>query len=424
VKLIPSFLKGLYETPPILSERENAFQTVQERLLTSGTEALQVLEWGTGAATAQWLSSKRVQRLVSLTTDAKRHEEARQRFAAEITNGRLELFHLPWTAGVTGGETAPDAAYESCHDFVMHPLHRHGEDAFDIVLVNTPVFATDCAEMSALIARDTAVILWTNVVSWQDGPADQPSGRRVLDVAGRFAERYYFDAHRTLILVNRKRDGGPTGLLFAEKRSMLDRIFEQLENAGIEFVLLRGADTIPAACDKGADIDMLIAPDGLVLAQEIFRNSGFTHQVDSVGGARLYEAQPHHHFYYPALEFHIDVVIGLHYTSLNRRDSVGVHRHLQASVIDRRRRTDDLWRYTPSVNDSLLHLLCRCIYDKQTCPPKYAAIIGDMFEAADNRTLNQELEGLFFRFAPCIEEIVRSGHAQDIPQRYLQFQDY
>ena len=93
-------------------------------------------------------------------------------------------------------------------------------------------------------------------------------------------------------------------------------------------------------------------------------------------------------------------------------------------MIARRRYTHDLWRYSASANDSLLHNLCRCLFDKRGVPENYAILIEDLYARADLAALRRDLESVFFKFAGPMEFSLQTRRASELYRQYIGFQEY
>jgi hypothetical protein len=324
-------------------------------------------------------------------------------------------------------------------------LRQLGEHTFDLAILNTDVYATDCAEIARLLVKDGGLILWPEMTSWGEPTPDFPSNRNRSKVIADFGIRYYLDQHRCLVLVNRGSEQEEARFHFSTaRRDYLATMFQSLDQADIRYLLMGNPGNLPAIYGLKSPIDELLAvgrrglinpetvPDVDILvskcqfadAQRCIGACGLPPESSACGNAALYTAGQQQFFFNQEHVIRIHLFDGLQYRSLDRQNLVGLHVSLQEAVLARRKYTDELWLYSSSPNDSLLHNLCRCLFDKRGVPENYAVLIEDLYARADLPAWRRDLECVFFKFAGPLERLIENHRTSELFQEYISFQDY
>jgi hypothetical protein len=440
-----NFLAGVYDLPPGKLNRQSSWTTVLNSVLKAAKGKIRVVQWGTAFGMEQLLQADQVERLVACEHDLERFEVGCRVFARHLASGKLALHHLPWQPDIPGRVLGE---YNPKHDFVMQPLRQLGEHAVDLAIIQTENYATDCAEIAQLLVKEGGMILWTGVASWSDPLPDYPSGRTCQEVAANFARRYYLDQHKCLLMLNTK-PGQPTGRGSprAARGDFLAAMFQSLDEADVEFLLLSNPGNLPAIYglaepahkritgvapqklalpnpEAVADIDLLTTQAQFLKAHDCVQACGLPAESPNGGATALYGGGRQQFFSSREQVVRIHLFDSLQYASLDRVHRVGLHARLQQTVMARRRYTPDLWLYNASINDSLLHNLCRCLFDKQAVPDNYATLMEDLYAHADLPALRRDLEFVFFKFASRLEELLQARQAPELYREYIGFQDY
>ncbi len=443
-----ALLAGVYDLPPAKLDRQAAWTAVLDPILTAATGKIRVVQWGTAFGTEQLLQADNVEQLVACELDSERFGLDSRIFARHLTSGKLVWHQFPGQPERLDTPESVPGAYNPRHDFVMQPLRQLGENAVDLAIIQTGRYATDCAETAQLLVKEGGVILWTGMTSWNDPLPDYPSGRICQEVAANFARRYYMDQHQCLLIVNGK-PIQPNGRVNAQvaRGKFLAAMFQSLDEADVEFLLLSNPGNLPAiygfkdpiaklisgdglpkpappSPEAVADIDLLTTQAQFSKAQGCVQACGLPAESPNESGAALYGGGRQQFFFSREQVVRVHLFDSLQYASLDRLHRVGLHARLQQAVMARRRSTPDPWLYTASINDSLLHNLCRCLFDKQAVPDHYATLIEDLYAGADVPALRCDLEFVFFKFAGRLEQLLQARQATELHREYIGFQNY
>lgn len=448
IEVTHTFLTGICDLPADKHNRPAAWLTVLDSILKAAAGKIRVVQWGTGYGLEQLLQSDKVEKVVACESDRERFESGRRVFATHLTSGKLTLHHFPFQPLRPQTSREGLGEYNPNHDFIMHPLRQLGEEAIDLAILQTDDFATDCAEIAQLLVKDEGIILWTGMTSWSDPLPDHPSDRMRQEVAANFVERYYLDQHQCLLIVNRKRvQENERFRAWAARRDCIAAMFRGLDEADVEFLLLSNPGNLSAIyglkppidtlinrtdCQKNAptnpaaiaDIDVLATKTHFQKAKSCLQSCGLRAEPGNEGGAALYGGGQQQFFFSEQHVIRVHLFDSLQYASLDRVHRVCLHASLQQALIARRRYTYNPWLYTASINDSLLHNLCRCLFDKQGVPENYATLIDDLYSRADLPALRRDLEFVFFKFAGRLEQLLQAGQASALHREYIGFQNY
>jgi hypothetical protein len=320
------------------------------------------------------------------------------------------------------------------------------QPGFDLALITDSAQAADQALFVRRFVNDGGVILWTGTTSWAE-PVWSSASRTFHDISESFAEHFYFDSHQCLLLVNNQNQGSAVGnSALHKRRAFLSHIFEVLDQADIQFLLLGNPGNLPAIYGSKPPIRELVecgsvdavkvqpeaVPDiDILTAIEQFQTAGacllgcdMAPESDTPFPRALYSNGQVQFYFNREHVVRIHLFGGLQYSSLDGQNRVGLNPAVQRAVLQRRRRVPDLWRYASSINDSLVHNLCRCVFDKRAVSEEYARVIQDLHAAADHTTLPADLETVFFKFAGQIAPLIASGQTNKLSEAYLAFQDY
>jgi hypothetical protein len=209
------------------------------------------------------------------------------------------------------------------------------------------------------------------------------------------------------------------------KANLVERVFAELENQQVDFVTLRGFDLMPNEVSIKQDVDLLIHPDSIRAASEVFMNNGFTAtNIDPADTVYLYSANPSIFFRHEPLDVAFHVVQELSYKGLNQGEMVPMDKELQVSIFENKRRVDEIWKYMPSYEEEALMLICRCIYDKRTVPQSYKARIEKLFETVTPERLQKYCEFVFLKFTPLLLSLIEKKKTEYIFEKYITFCDY
>lgn len=306
------------------------------------------------------------------------------------------------------------------------PLYQHGENSFDVAIVNTHNFKANCIEKSKLLVIDEGIIIVTDVESWHPPDPFDEVNRDIKEIISSFNEYYYIDRHSSVIIVNRKSSCAHSSMpKIRERYKFIHKTFNALQENNILFLLLKNTDYIPINCNTENLIYLLIHPTSVDRAFKAFSQLGYDSYFDKTTHAsHPYNAKPHIHFTIQPLSLHFDVAQGLYYSSLNNISKIPVHKSLQQSIWDRRQYVSDIWKCIPGINDLFIHIVCHSIYDKRSLPFHYSELLKRLYLYVDKRTLEEELKNIFLAFTPSLLKYIEDGFTEDIVKNYLQFSDY
>jgi len=209
------------------------------------------------------------------------------------------------------------------------------------------------------------------------------------------------------------------------KSELVIKLFDTLDAQGVNFITLRGFNLIPDQVSQEQDVDLLIHPDSIKLATQLFENHGFSAtSIDPKDTVYMYGTHPSIFFVYKSLDIAFHVVEELAYKSLHKCEMVPLDKELQESIFENKRRVDEIWKYMPSYEDELLMLLCRCIYDKRTVPENYKDRIEELAGKTDTEKLLEHYNSVFIKSTPMLLSTVAKGETEYIFERYITFSNY
>lgn len=213
--------------------------------------------------------------------------------------------------------------------------------------------------------------------------------------------------------------------MYTTKSDLVIEIFNTLDAQNINFVTLRGFDLIPNHVSKKQDVDLIIHPDSMDQAKQIFQKYGFVPKsIDPKDTVYMYGTHPSIFFVNDSLDIAIHLVDELAYKSLHRSEMVPLDEELQASIFKNKRAVNEIWKYMPSLEDEFLMLLCRCIYDKRTVPNKYKDRIEELFRTTDMNKIQEHCQPVFLKTTPMLLSVIAEGRTDSLFERYITFSDY
>lgn len=209
------------------------------------------------------------------------------------------------------------------------------------------------------------------------------------------------------------------------KVDVVKRIFDELESQQVNFVTLRGFNLIPYDVSIKQDVDLLIHPDSIEQAKQIFNHFGFecTHPK-APDATFLYGTHPNLWCDHKQLDIRLDVVQELAYKGLNKCEMVPMDKELQISIFHNKRKVDEIWKYMPSYEDEFLMLICRSIYDKRTVQKNYKDKIEQLFDKVNPQKIQRHCKIVFLKFTPQLIETIEKKETEHIFERYITFSDY
>ena len=419
-------LKGLYSNPPTKDKVTN----VISQFMTLYRNKVRIVQWG----------NKSIKNINNYENHINQlHAYYRESELENVTyasgngkpdcdsfeNYRSMIFPNRAAKGNNSISINP-GAYVSDREYVTAPLNQHGENSFDIAIIDTDYCAADCIEISKLLVVDGGIIFMSNIESWHPSDSDDVKRRDIREVISSFNEYYFVDRRSSVIIVNRKSTQPYCSFAtFREKSQLLNKSFNALQDANVLFLVLRSADFIPANCSDGKDIDIIVHPSDIKKTIDTLSKLGYRHYRDrKTNNSHLYNSQPNDHFLDSKRDIHIDVVQGLYYSSLSNSTKVPVYSRLQKTIFERRRYVPYPWKCIPDINDMFIHILCREIYDKKKITPLYKELLDRLFRYSNKQTIEDELKNVFFSFTPVLLKYFEEGQSDDLFIKYIRFTNY
>lgn len=213
--------------------------------------------------------------------------------------------------------------------------------------------------------------------------------------------------------------------MYTTKSDLVIEIFNALDAQNVNFVTLRGFDLIPHHVSKKQDVDLLVHPDSIDRAKQIFQHCGFEPvPIDPKDTVYMYGTHPSIFFVNEPFDIAFHVIEELSYKSLNRGEMVPLDEPLQTSIFKNKRRVEEIWKYMPSVEDEFLMLLCRCIYDKRTVPQNYKDRIEELFQKTTTDKLRECCQQVFLKSTPILLSSIGENQTDRIFERYITFSNY
>lgn len=204
--------------------------------------------------------------------------------------------------------------------------------------------------------------------------------------------------------------------------------FEILEQSNIQYLLPRNINNeIPEALPIDKDIDILIFPSDKGRCNEALLNAGWKlgkHPWDFGSNFKfLYSMDSFR--WYTKDSLHIDVSYQLCCRSPNQGEWVPLDQEIQDSAWGNRLvDTNSPWKWSLCVEDELVHLLTRCVFDKKDFNVGYTERIEELVDIVDFVEVESRLKHVFFMFSSTMISLVKSGSYSDIIESYFSFSDY
>jgi hypothetical protein len=198
--------------------------------------------------------------------------------------------------------------------------------------------------------------------------------------------------------------------------------FAQIHD-NFDFMVLRGFDKIPDQCSIQEDIDGIILDEDYDRFVVYMKGLGYAIHFDSEN--LIYGAKSHIHCVNTGADVHFDIVSGLFYCSTEDSNTfVGGHTELEESLWANKVEVPSCWKWNPSVEDQLTHLVCHCIFDTRSVPPKYRHVIKNMYAFSDTDRVLKLFTYAFGKAAKHLMDVIWRGQAHTLFAEYKAFKDY
>ena len=209
-------------------------------------------------------------------------------------------------------------------------------------------------------------------------------------------------------------------------KEILD-FFNLLNSYQINYVLLRNIDNeLPFNFKGNKDIDILVHSDSKGDLYNMMREKGWKkllHPLSNRDDYKFLYAMDEFDFF-SNTKLNIDVCYQLACRSTNKGEWMPLDKKINSSVWENKQKDNKFHWYTMNTEDQLIHLLCRCIFDKKMFPVGYLNKINELYFIAKKKILYCKLELIFFKFTPYLIDHINNNDFADIIVKYLQFTKY
>lgn len=205
-------------------------------------------------------------------------------------------------------------------------------------------------------------------------------------------------------------------------------LFNMLRMSEVKYLLLRNIDNeLPDRLSLNKDIDILVHPSQVSTAHRVFSSFGWKNVRHPWNfGSNfifLYSMTPFR--MYSKNRLNVDVSYELCCRSPNKGEWTPLDLSIQNYAWKNIRvEPNTVWKYRLKYEEELLHLLTRCIFDKKQFQIGYQKQIEALLSKMRIERFRHQLELVFFKFAPFLEELVLSKQYDKICREYLKFSDY
>lgn len=204
-------------------------------------------------------------------------------------------------------------------------------------------------------------------------------------------------------------------------------IFKMFNESGTNYVLLRNIDQeLPNKFNRSKDIDILVKQEEKKPFYSLMKSKGWRkrpHPLDLAGDFTFLYAMDKFDFF-TKNGINIDVCYQLACRSTNAGEWMPIDQFINNSVWENKKINEEYGWYEMSLEDELVHLLTRCVFDKKTFSSKYISRIEELFLDIDTNKLIDRLELVFFKFTAYLLEHIENKRYQIIRNEYLKFTDY
>lgn len=210
-------------------------------------------------------------------------------------------------------------------------------------------------------------------------------------------------------------------------RERILRIFNLLEDNNIPCILLRNINNeLPDRFEAKKDIDIMVHPKYKKEFHKFTVNFEWKktqHPWDF--GANfifLYAMDPFE--FYISDGIYLDVCYQLSCRSTNNGEWMPIDMMINTSAWDNRIKHAEYGWYELCVEDELVHLITRCVFDKKIFPEGYEERIQYLYDVVNKNEFYKRLEMVFFKFTPRLFEMIKEKDFNEIRREYLTFTNY
>lgn len=211
-----------------------------------------------------------------------------------------------------------------------------------------------------------------------------------------------------------------------DKNEILN-IFNMLNNANIEYVLLRNIDNeLPEHFEAKKDIDILVKAESKNKFKKVIKEAGYKqvrHPWDFGKNFVFLYAMDRLEFFTKD-SINLDICYQLCCRSVNCGEWMPVDQLINDSVWENRRKNSEWGWYELCPEDELLHLLTRCVFDKKVFNNGYRKRIEELMQKVNREEVYRRLEVVFFKFSDRMLDMIEEKQYDDILDSYITFTDY
>jgi hypothetical protein len=204
-------------------------------------------------------------------------------------------------------------------------------------------------------------------------------------------------------------------------------IFQGLEGSNIPYILLRNINNeLPNNFIANKDIDIIIHPDHKKEFYKFAMNNGWkkVNHPWNFGNnfIFLYAMDPFE--FYTLGEINIDVCFQLSCRSTNNGEWMPIDMLINSSAWENKKRNTEYGWFELSIEDEIVHLLTRCVFDKKEFSKEYIERIQYLNNKVNSNSLLVRLDLVFFKFTPFLIKLINENKYNEIRKKYLTFIDY
>lgn len=210
-------------------------------------------------------------------------------------------------------------------------------------------------------------------------------------------------------------------------QSIILKLFENLNENGINYVLLRNSGyKIPSEHPSDKDIDILVRKSSQKKFHEtMWRNNWkeIKHPWNFGNNFVFLYAMDRFEMYTKS-NLNIDICYQLNCRSINCGEWMPLDQSINDSVWYNKKKNSVYPWYEMNIEDQLVHLITRCIFDKKNFSIGYISDIDMLYKKADIEILFNKLKCVYFKFTSILIESIESRKYENLVKRYIQFTGY
>lgn len=215
------------------------------------------------------------------------------------------------------------------------------------------------------------------------------------------------------------------------KPQYINDFFGMLNEAGVRYVLIKNiSDELPYALENGKDIDILVHIKDRGPFERVMRENGYIQLTPPYGTANgwrfgyLLEESEFWRRNGIEDELYIDVNFKLCCHSFMEKVWIPLDQTINRDVWEKRVFNEDKQWWQMDDGTTLIYLIVRSVFDKQEFRPGYVEGIEQRVALLDDPDVAAKLSKVFFKFAPTLIGMLKSGQYDAILGEYITFSSY